>query len=327
MANGGSDVLVIGAGVSGLTTAICLLEAGLEVTVRTADLPQHTTSAVAGAVWGTHLVGGGKVRQWAALTLDRLRLLGEDPAAGIRELRGLVAVRQADQEPPGFTHGAGPLARCDPGELPVGFAGGWRYRVPVATMPVYLDYLTGELIRKGGDLHVGRPLGRLAEAARSSSARVIVNCAGLGARELVPDPALVPVRGQVVTVANPGLSEFFVGDGGDPDAVTYIFPHGAIALLGGTTEHGNASTAPDPAVAARILRDCAAAEPRLAGAAVLAHRVGLRPVRPQVRLEPEELGGGRHVVHNYGHGGAGLTLSWGCAIAAADEVIRLLGAG
>jgi D-amino-acid oxidase len=58
---------------------------------------------------------------------------------------------------------------------------------------------------------------------------------------------------------------------------------------------------------------------------VLAHRVGLRPVRPQVRLETQAVPGGRHVVHNYGHGGAGVTLSWGCALAVAGAVNGLLG--
>ena len=58
--------------------------------------------------------------------------------------------------------------------------------------------------------------------------------------------------------------------------------------------------------------------PALAGATVLRHQVGLRPARPVVRLEREG-----DVVHCYGHGGAGVTLSWGCA----DEVVALVAAG
>ena len=54
--------------------------------------------------------------------------------------------------------------------------------------------------------------------------------------------------------------------------------------------------------------------PELSRAKVLGHRVGLRPARPSVRLEREG-----NVVHCYGHGGAGVTLSWGCA----DEVAAL----
>ena len=149
--------------------------------------------------------------------------------------------------------------------------------------------------------------------------------AGMGARELVPDPELLPVRGQVVVAVNPGLTDFFVGEGSDAGEVTYLFPHGATVVLGGTQQAGATVTRPDPATAADILARCAAVQPRLAGARVLAHRVGLRPVRPQVRLEAQAGSDGRFVVHNYGHGGAGVTLSWGCAQDVAREVGRLLG--
>lgn len=320
-----SDVLVIGAGVSGLSTALSLIESGLDVTIRAADLPQRTTSVAAGAIWGAHLVGvDERVRMWSALTLDRLRELAADPATGIRETRGLVASLTDSSGPPQFTEGAGTLSRCDPAALPAGYAAGWQYSAPVVAMPVYLDYLTDEFLRGGGELHVAGRLDSLAQAADAASARVIVNCSGIGARQLVPDPELIPVRGQAVVMANPGLTEFFVGETDQPDEITYFFPHGATVVLGGTQQPDSASTEPDPAAAERIVRDCAAVEPRLASAPILAHRVGLRPVRPRVRLEVQAIDGGRHIVHNYGHGGAGVTLSWGCARAAADDVLRLL---
>jgi D-amino-acid oxidase len=69
------------------------------------------------------------------------------------------------------------------------------------------------------------------------------------------------------------------------------------------------------------MRDCAAAFPSLRGARVVAQRVGLRPVRPSVRLEAEALPGGRVLWHNYGHGGAGVTLSWGCAAELTSAVL------
>jgi D-amino-acid oxidase len=141
----------------------------------------------------------------------------------------------------------------------------------------------------------------------------VVNCTGIGARSLVPDEALVPVRGQVVIVENPGIREFYLdhGDGG-PEYV-YLFPHRDVVVLGGTAHEGAADLAPRPEVSARILRDITAVFPSLRGARVVAERVGLRPVRPEVRLEAEALPGGRVLWHNYGHGGAGVTLSWGCA--------------
>jgi D-amino-acid oxidase len=321
------DVLVIGAGVSGLSTAITLLDAGLEVDVYAADPPQRTTSAAAGALWGPHLVGADeRVGAWADRTLRTFRELAADQDAGISEMAGLVASPgEPEPEPPAFTAGAGPATRCEPAELPAGFAAGWRYSAPVVDMTAYLDYLLSSLTRKGGRLQLGGALRDLSEAEYRWAAPVIVNCAGIGARELVPDPGLAPVRGQVVVAANPGLSEFFVGEREDPAEVTYIFPHGPVVVLGGTQQRDVLSLRPDPATADRIVRLCVAAEPRLAGAPVLGHRVGLRPVRDDVRLDVQTLSGGRHLIHNYGHGGAGVTLSWGCAESVRTEIGRIIG--
>ncbi len=321
------DVLVIGAGVSGLSTAITLLDAGLDVDVYAADPPHRTTSAAAGALWGPHLVGADeRVGPWADRTLRRFRELAEDQDAGISEMTGLVASPgEPEPEPPAFTAGAGPATRCEPAELPAGFAAGWRYSAPVVDMTAYLDYLLCSLTRKGGRLQLGRALRDLSEAEYRWAAPVIVNCAGIGARELVPDPGLAPVRGQVVVAANPGLSEFFVGEREDPAEVTYIFPHGPLVVLGGTQQRDASSLRPDPATADRIIRLCVAAEPRLAGAAVLGHRVGLRPVRDNVMLEVQTLSDRRHLIHNYGHGGAGVTLSWGCAESVRAEIVRIIG--
>jgi D-amino-acid oxidase len=324
---GTADVLVIGAGVCGLSTAIVLLDAGLAVDVYAAEPPHRTTSAAAGALWGAHLVGTDeRVGNWAALTLRRFRELAGEPEAGIAEMGGLVASpADAEPEPPSFTRGAGPVASCDPAELPTGFASGWRYTAPVVAMPAYLDYLLGLLLNKGGNLQLGAPLRGLADAESRSAAPVIVNCAGIGARDLVPDPGLTPFRGQVVVAANPGLAEFFVGERQSPDEVTYIFPHGATVVLGGTQQEAAASLRPDPVTAERIIAGCVAVEPRLAGVPILGHRVGLRPVRARVRLEAQTTSGRRYLVHNYGHGGAGVTLSWGCAQAVLTEVTALVG--
>jgi len=309
------DVQVIGAGVCGLSSALVLARAGLLITVYAADPPSRTTSAAAGALWGPHLVeASDRASRWAERTLLRLRELAGDPASGVRETAGVATSAASRDEPPAFAAAAGSLTRCDEADLPRGFSSGWRYAAPVVNMPRYLDYLARELAGAGGQLHIGPPLRDLAEAA----APVIVNCAGMGARDLVNDRALVPVRGQVVVVTNPGLTDFFVGE--HADSVTYIFPHGETAVLGGTQERGNASLDPDPVTAERIGRACADVEPRLARAAVLTHRVGLRPARPTVRLGTRNLSDGRPVVDNYGHGGAGVTLSWGCALAVLDEV-------
>jgi D-amino-acid oxidase len=327
-----ADVLVIGAGVIGLTTACCLAEAGLTVTVAAAEPPRQTTSVAAGALWGPHLVGmDDRIPRWAAVTRDRLAelttpRLGANALSGVaRTAPGITATATATSEPPEFAS-AGTVTRCEPGEVPDGYAVAWRLSAPLIAMPGYLDYLADRLGRAGGTSTFGTRFRTLADARDfAPRARVIVNCAGYGARDLVGDHELVAVRGQAVVVANPGLREFFVGTGAAGWPLTYLFPHDDVVVLGGTEEPGRDSRTPDPAAAARIVEACAAIRPQLRDAAVLDHRVGLRPVRPAVRLDAERAADGVTVVHSYGHGGAGVTLSWGCAEDAVRLVLAALG--
>jgi D-amino-acid oxidase len=337
-----ADALVLGAGVIGLTTAICLAEAGLTVVLAAAEPPAKTTSVAAGAIWGPHLVGmDNRVERWAGVTLDRLAALSH-PDIGASELAGIVrtasgvaASREHSMAPPEFAVGASDLTPCVPGQIPVGYESAWRLSATIVSMPGYLDYLARRYGRAGGFSTFGVKVGTLADAAQlAPSARIIVNCTGCGARDLVPDPDVTPVRGQVVVAANPGLTEFFVGTSSDPGDLTYLFPHGDVVVLGGTEQPGNWSLEPDPATAHQIVAACAAIEPALRGAPVLRHRVGLRPTRTQVRLEAvrqktahKKTGrdGEVTIVHNYGHGGAGVTLSWGCAEDAAELVLAELG--
>jgi D-amino-acid oxidase len=146
----------------------------------------------------------------------------------------------------------------------------------------------------------------------------VVNASGLGARALCGDTEVRPVRGQLVLVANPGLHTS-VRDEDNVDGYTYVHPRSTDIVLGGTFEIGEWDTTPSPATASAILRRCTELLPELAGAPVLGHQVGLRPHRNGgVRLEADPCPHGRvrQLVHNYGHGGAGVTLAWGCADAA-----------
>ena len=269
---------MIGAGVSGLTSAICLAEAGLSVAIQAAEPPRATTSVVAGALWGTHLVGEDeRLAGWADLGYAVLTELAANPATGVHVGEGLMAVRVAQDEPPEAPNSAAPVEYTPCDKLPPGYVAGWRLTAPMVSMPDYLAYLETRFLTAGGRLLEARRFATLADAVRHSDARVIVNCPGAGARDLVPDPSVTPVRGQVVVAANPGLTEFFVGNGADPDDLTYVFPHGDTVILGGTQEHGRWSRDPDPATAERILAACAQVDPRLRGVRVLEHRVGLRP--------------------------------------------------
>ena len=190
------------------------------------------------------------------------------------------------------------------------YAGAWSFETPVIDMPRYLAWLCERVLDTGGTI-TRMALARLPEAP------LVVNCSGLGSRALAGDSTLHPVRGQVVVVEQFGLDEWWLAEEGPTGEVpTYVIPRTDDIVLGGTDDDGVWSRTPSPEVADDILRRATALVPGLAGARVLRHKVGLRPARPEVRLE--RVG---DVIHCYGHGGAGVTLSWGCA----DEVVALAG--
>jgi D-amino-acid oxidase len=302
------DAVVVGAGVIGLTTAISLAEAGLRTRVVTAEAPSATTSVSAGAIWGPVRCGPAeRCYPWARTGLEVLSALADQPAAGVHLVRGREVCATVTSPPP-WTDMLEEMRVLGPGDLPDGFVSGWEYTAPAVNMPVYLEYLLHRYTCLGGTV-----LARTATSLELVGAPVVVNCTGIGARPLVPDESLVPVRGQVVVVENPGIAEFYIDHGDGGSEYVYLFPHGDVAVLGGTAHEGADDLAPRADVTARILRDITAVFPSLRGARVVAERVGLRPVRPEVRLEAEELPGGRVLWHNYGHGGAGVTLAWGCA--------------
>jgi D-amino-acid oxidase len=119
---------------------------------------------------------------------------------------------------------------CQDSELPEGFATGWRFVAPLVDMPTYLACLRGRLARAGVVVEARR-VDSLDEAAVAG--RIVVNCSGIGARELVPDPGLTAIRGQLVVVQNPGITEFFAEDTGPSEDLLHLYPHGDAVVLGG----------------------------------------------------------------------------------------------
>ncbi len=302
-------VLVMGAGISGLTAAVRLVEAGHNVQILASELPKDSTSCNAGAIWGPYLVDADdRILPWSEQTrLVLVELAKEPERTGVHIVLGHEAVR-ADLYPPEWATLLAGYRESRADELPPGFRRGWWYSAPIVRMPVYLDYLTARLAEAGVAVHQGE-LPSL--AAATELAPIVVNCTGIGATGLTTDPTLYPTRGQLVEVENPGIEHFFCEHDESPTP-TYFLPHGDVLVLGGSAEEGRMDRKADEEIAREIRARCALIEPSVADARFLRHRVGLRPSRPTVRLEIERVGGG-HVVHNYGHGGAGVTVSWGCA--------------
>lgn len=297
-------VIVVGAGVVGLTCAVRLLEAGHRVDVVARDLPLETTSAVAAALWYPYrATPHDRVTAWSATTYDVLADLARDERTGVRVLTGTELLRRPSPDP--WWRSAVPALDRETA-LPPGYADGWTFASPVVDMPVFLRWLVARVDELGGTLT------RMNLSALPDDGSLVVNATGLGARHFGADPSVQPVRGQVVVVEQVGIDRWTL----DGSGLTYVVPRTHEVVLGGTDVEGEWSRTPDPAVAEQVLHRATALVPALDGARVLRHKVGLRPARPQVRLEREG-----DVVHCYGHGGAGVTLSWGCAA----DVVGLVG--
>ena len=136
------------------------------------------------------------------------------------------------------------------------------------------------------------------------------------------DESMYPVRGHVLRVRAPWVRHYINRDGG-----TYIIPNTDTVVLGGITQKGNWSLEPTEEDRRGILERCYEILPSLRKAPILREWVGLRPGRPDIRLELEDaqLGGKSvPVIHTYGHGGSGLTLGWGCATDAVALVRKAL---
>jgi D-amino-acid oxidase len=151
---------------------------------------------------------------------------------------------------------------------------------------------------------------------------VVVDCAGVGAAALTGDTGIKPVRGQVAYVKTAAPLRFMVDETG-PNALAYVLPRPDIAVLGGTAEEGDDDMTPREATTQDILARTARLQPELADATLVGAAVGLRPARPSVRLESGTLADGRPLIHDYGHGGSGFTLSWGCAGEVARTVLTV----
>jgi D-amino-acid oxidase len=316
-----SDVIVVGGGIAGLTAAVRLAEHGRRVRVWSRDEVTATTSAVAGALWWPYRIEPeAEVGDWSLASLRVYEELAADPGAtGVRLVPGVHADTVLEGLGPWAARVPG-LRRLAPDEVPGPYRTGLAGRLPLVDMPVHLAWLRRRVEAAGG-VFERRVVTDLGEAV-AAGARVVVNCAGLGARELAGDTGMRPVRGQLVLVENPGVESWFAAADGGAARTTYFFPQPGRLVLGGTAEEDDERLTPDPATAAAIVARCARVRPEIAGARVLAHRVGLRPARTGgVRLAAEPLPGGGLLVHDYGHGGAGVTVAWGCADRVAELVL------
>jgi D-amino-acid oxidase len=319
-------VVIVGAGVSGLTCGVVFAERGYQTAIFAKEIGHQTTSGVAAALWFPYDVEpADKVIRWALETRRTLLELARNSDSGVSMIelrqfsrtgqipipdwaiplgaRRLSSVATALRRRAG---GAGERLDTPRGLQP--FKSGFSLSVPLTDTTVYLDYLTNRFLKADGQLTKNVQFEKLEDVDPKFD--LVINCAGIGARELTHDTDLEPHRGQVAIV--PRIKDLPYAVVCDDAPLMYAIPRGNDCVFGGTNDLSD-DLAADSATTTQIVAECSRAL-KIEKPNVLAERVGLRPFRKSgVRLEHDHLRDGRTIIHNYGHGGSGFTLSWGCA--------------
>ena len=305
-------ITVVGAGVSGLTTGIRLLEEGWNVNIITENMSPNTVSDTAAAWWYPFLAEPiEKTNRWSSETFKQLLRLKNIEGVDCITLRKGREYLEEKCDPPGWSFEIPYFRILEKEEIIEGYTFGWEMEAPVIEMNLYMPWLLSRFEDLGGIFELKR-----FNSIDEVPGEFIVNCTGIGARTMSEDETVIPVRGQVIYIEqDPGFGRFDQ----QPETLTYTIPRRDVTVLGGTAQKGDW----DPNIREKdteyILSKCEALWPELDRTKIVGQAVGLRPSRYEVRLEQENIDS-RTIIHNYGHGGAGVTLSWGCA----DEVVRLL---
>ena len=309
------EINIIGSGVIGLTTAVLLAKNGYKVRVYTKELAKDTTSGVAAAIWFPYNAAPKeKVAQWSAFSYDYFQKLATISSSGVK----LVSLTIIEKDIKACWWLAAipnnKYKKLNKAALPKDCNLGFEIVVPFIESTIFLSYLETELKKFQGEII----LQKINTFNDLDSTIPIVNCSGLGAIELCNDKELFPVKGQIVTVAKQGnvnsvIINYPVNKTGE--ALSYMVVRNNDIVLGGTAIIGDFDIKANPIISQKIIKRCKNIAPNLKDTTIIQEKVGLRPKRTRIRLEKKN-----NIIHNYGHGGAGFTVSWGCAAA----VLRLI---
>ncbi len=298
-------ICIIGGGVSGLSCGIELLKSGYSVVHLLAkSFSPHTTSDIAAAVWRPyHMMPEKLAMKWAMESLKIFKYLSKESASGVTWMN-LTEVYRHKRQKPEWMQAVDCLAAPT---IPNYYSCAFRVRVPLIDTALYMPYLLNKFQQLGGVV-THKFIHNLQEVDNYGC---IINCSGIGSRQLVHDHQVFPLKGHVVQVTKPdGVDE---GIADYEQERIYIYPRHNDCIIGSTSEENQWELSYDMQAAESLFERAKILYPALKSAEIIAHRVGFRPSRKEIKLYAEPLSLNTLVVHNYGHGGRGFTLSWGCA--------------
>jgi glycine/D-amino acid oxidase-like deaminating enzyme len=335
-------IVVVGGGVIGLTTAL-ELSCEHDVTIVAELIGTSTDSWKATAIWHVYLVPETQeVLLWAQRSLEKLcELAVNEACAGVELVRGVELFRKVAPHVPTWSHiprlfrmltekevaQYNNISTSGLTEMEISLLQSnpitWGYHIeaPAACMQRYLLWLEKSVCDRSVHIKKMR-LSSLSNLSRDYD--LIINCTGFGARELARDDDFVAYKGQYFVLKGSDVSpETYIGDDDHPGGMAYMIPRLGEVMVGGCAEKGLEDleltldwkdTMRRAGLYVPWLRGCTPAHQ--------ARRpvVGIRPCRTTgVRLDVDHTSESIPIIHNYGHGGSGFSLSWGCA-----EAVRML---
>ena len=258
-ASGQTRCAVLGCGVIGLSTARLFQRRGGSVTIYAKDLPPETTSNIAGGFWFPTSVYDGRtvspafLEQFnqACLTSNRAFQLLVGPEYGVRWIDTfeiLTGPEGLSTAMPGGSQLYPDIQLHQDRKRYFGEENVRQFSTMLIEPHTYLNALLRDFYLAGGKVVVKELQSR--EEISQLPESLIFNCTGLGARKLVGDQTLGPVRGQLeILLPQPEVDYCYLGWNG------YMFPRRDGIVLGGSFERDNWSVDPDSNTRTRILND------------------------------------------------------------------------
>ena len=308
------DIIIAGAGISALSCAWLLAKKGYTITIVARDFSPDITSDKAAAFWFPyHVRNDRRGINWVKRSYEVYKKLAEDEATGIsmKILQKVLRKGMNEDEPEWLEFmPAGSTRKMQRSELPELYEEGYEVLVPLIETQIFLPWLMNGL-KQQNVVFKQQTITDL--AALLTPGNIVINCTALGSKVLCNDDELVPIRGQVALLAPVKDMVIYL----DNETPLYIVPRQDATIIGGTYEAGITEAVTEKETIISITNNAYSVFPQLKQQQVLGSWAGIRPYRPLVRVEKER---NSNIIHNYGHGGSGFTLSFGCA----EEVVKLV---